>query len=407
MKFKELLALSVVPVGLFAGSQDNNSYSAQHTMHTKDAHTNDMAAHAAMHEEPGVGLSVFGDYLYWKPYFSNLPYAIQYPYLQPAGQAFNNAQVDSNGVLNQKFVNNNFAFSGDSAFRIGANYQSDWQSFGLGVVWTSFSSSDTNRRSNSAVLTKGTADFRFGDAVVPWWDSEITVGEGLNSQNNLGTPFATRATTTIKLDFVDYAVNTQYSPVSWLKFHPSFAIRTMYSSMNFRQVTNRNRNTRSGNVAGAPPWVVATDNNNQKFNAVGLLGGVTTDFSLYEGFKLFSGAHFSYNAGHMKVTRSIDVSESAAGVAGHVLTSGSQKADQTMILPVSDFDVGLEYSWADDDNNFGLNMQVAYEMHLLPGYQNFVYQSASIVLTNFVPQAIRYTGDLTIQGLRLRAGIAF
>lgn len=399
MKFKELLALSVVPVGLFAGTQ----HGAQTHSTPHDASHKNVDMTQTMKEEPGVGLSVFGDYLYWKPYFSNLPYAIDYPFLHPenVNTAANGTNWDTNGVLTQKFVNTNFVFSGDSAFRIGAHYQSDWQTFGMGVEWTSFNSSDTNRRTDMSAVENADTTVNNGNAIAPWWASQInTFGTDISTD---GVPFATKATTTIKLNFVDYMVNTEYTPVSWMKLVPSLAIRTLYSSMNFRQITNYNTNqvTSAGAVA-APPYLTTTDNNNQKFNSVGIMGGMQTNFCLYDGLSLFAGAQFSYNAGSMQVTRKTDSS-----VGNQVVIYGSQKSQQDTFLPVTDTELGLQYAWADDENNFGIMMQAAYEMHYLPKFQNFIYQQSAMNVAHFPQQAIRYTGDLSIQGLRLRAGFAF
>ena len=436
MKRKSLAALAMIPFGLFASSASASSetaaatdsvvsYSSQsqsgNTRNGRNQYDDQVQMRGQQpmqQEDQRYGFTVMGDYLYWVPYFSNMPFAQK-----------NNLEYqttfDASGVLQPGNVTTqNVDMGGDSGFRIAAKYQSDWQTVGFSAAWTRFHTTDTNKTSNDAIEGNYNNNVGYNGAIQGYWNSpEMSSGPygELPAPNDVmgDVVFQADGKFQIKFDQLDFVFNTLYKPTDWCRVMPGMGLRSLLTTMKLT-ATQLSNKWGQAKVAEAP-FNTAKQVMTQSFDTVGLVAGMGSEFDISDGFKVVSNLALAYTIGTMKETNTSTVA--MAFPVGSVAdgTDGAKyqrlRSDRTTFKPQVDLDLGLQYEWLNDEKTFGLLLELAYEMHYLPNFVQFIRtdrQTATQVYSNLTgytfvrnDRAVAEWSDLMFQGLRARVGISF
>lgn len=402
MKGNTLLALAILPfVGaLSADSATQIAYGNDH-----DSRDNRVAVRPApgtdqhgpdqFEHDNTYGVSLYGDYIYMKPYVSNMPWA------QSSQGSTTSAEIGWAQYSTLDAIN--FAFNGDSAFRIGAAYESEWNTIGFAVDWMSFHSTQTNRRQGADGTRQSTAAGQPEEAnrILPFYtDDYLTPGQVVGGVANA------RGTFGIKFDTVDYRMTSDIQPTTYVHLQPTLGIRTLYSR-------NSLDTTFWYNLLGTA--IINDGDSNtldtylsQKYNAIGTLMGSRALFEIADGFRFVTDCAFSYVVGQNKTDYSAYLTYLPGSRAEAV------KDYQTYFKSMYDLQAGLQYEWMTDERDFGLLFEVAYEAHFYPQFIAFFRHAIGrgaggatergISLNPAVEQLI---SDYAMQGLHVRGGMTF
>lgn len=398
-----MVAMSSV-VGLFANSDSTDliadrpsAYPNPHASQHGDRHNQQKV------DQPDqrIHLAFAGDYLYWQPYFSNLPFAQRVPVTIDPQQL-----SDATGVQSQGYAAQNFQFSGDSGFRIGAEYTSDWNNFGLDFEWTSFHTAQTNRVSDTAPLSSGITPAGYTTGFLPHYANAWQYGASSNaSRNKLGNVHSVKSDMKIKFDSFDYKVSTFYRPATWAQLKFGLGIRNVFTNLSMR-------NTFQGNKWGMndttvpvsqPPYNTLVERSMQTYDTIGPVMTANGKVDIVDGFRFVNGMGLSYQVGQLK-----NRLETSLSGNGGTVVSGF-KNYKTTIKPMYDLDLGLQYEYLNDDKTLGLLLEFAYEIHVLPDFMQFAYQerAAGNVDQMWTNPIVDVISDISMQGFRARAGFSF
>lgn len=401
MKYSTFVALLAIPAGLFAsdasdGAELNHdskvvAYTSQQEHSSSQRYraqpSRNGAQSPSMHshqesaqEDQRYGFHVFGDYLYWKPYLSNTPWAL----------VTNNSENDpipADGVQKITYNNLPFTFSGDSGFRLGAGDRSDWHKLGFDVEWTRFHTTSRESVSNNAFEEGFANNNENPKAITGIWSAPRTVPTGV--------AYFSRANGTLKIDQIDFIFSTMYSPVKWFEVVPGVGIRTYLSTFELDTLIETNR-WGDTNVVSAPPVNQEFITVTQDFDSVGALFSLRSAFDIYGGLRSVADFALGLVSGNLKNSTKNQRIELGASV------DDLQIENKDTIKTIIDFDLGLQYEWFNDPKNFGILLEVAYEVHFLPDF----LQPLLLRNTAFT-RVFDYRSDLSFQGVRARAGISF
>ena len=404
MKGKKALALAILPFfgALAADNASHVSYgsdndSRQNRVAVRPAPGTDHQMNNDFEQKNTYGVSMYGDYLYLKPYVSQLPWA-QSTQGHTSTAAIGWADYSSLDQIN-------FAFNGDSAFRIGAAYESEWNTIGFAVDWMSFHSSQTNRRQataqNANTPNGGAAVAVAADRLFPFWADNFTV-EG----NSPGSVYSAKATMQMNFDFVDYRVTSVVHPASFVQMTPNLGIRTLYTTNNLK--TEFIYNTWAGGLVADGLRNTLTTKSKQDYNAIGPILGSRALFEIVDGFRFVTDASFSYVVGQNK-----------SSILEYFLQNSFPrqefvKDDQSYFKTLYDLQVGLQYEWMTDERDFGLMFEVAYEAHYFPNFISYIDHNYGLGGTgsnqrgtSLNPTIANFVSDFAMQGLHVRGGMSF
>lgn len=428
MKRKSLAALAMLPLGLFANSANASSetaaaesvvsYSNQQSGSMRngrnqyDDQVQVRGQQPMEQEDQRYGFYIMGDYLYWVPYFSNMPYAQRVNF---ANATFPNPSNDTGVLEPGNVTTQNIDMSGDSGFRILASYQSDWQTVGFTAAWTRFHSTDTNGASNDAITGSYGSNAGYNDAIQGYWNNLDTISGPINTPTDV--VFQANGKFQVKFDQLDFIFNTRYCPNDWVQIFPGMGLRSLLTTM---QLTATQTSNKWGdNKVAEAPFNTAQQVMKQKFDTVGLVANINSRFDIYEGFRVVTGLALAYTIGNLQETNTSSVTQqtgtaAAAAANGDVSKYQRLRSDRNTFKPQVDADIGLQYEWINDEKTFGFLLEVAYEMHYLPNFIQFIRAagpSAPLGSTTEIPlqqnNVIAEWSDLMFQGLRARAGISF
>lgn len=425
MKRKSIAALALLPIGLFASSGNASSetaaaesvvsYSNQNGNMNNSRHYDDQVqVRGQQHmeqEDQRYGFSVMGDYLYWVPYFSNMPYA------QKNNLGFQTVPTDAGEYLPGNIVTQNIDMSGDSGFRLTAGYQSDWQTVGFTAAWTRFHSTNTNKTTNDGITGSYASNNGYSGAIQGWWNTDEMTAGPIDDDDIGDVVYQATGTFDLKFDQLDFVFSTMYKPKDWCVIEPGMGLRALLTTMQLRatQVSNK----WGENKVAEAPFNTARQVMTQDFDSVGLVGNMHSKFELSEGFSVVSSFALAYTVGDMKETNKSTVVQPTIETENiDAAKYQSLRSSNTVFKPQFDVDLGLQYEWINDEKTFGLLLELAYEMHYLPNFMQFIRsdgnESLGVINDDFDgaanqrrDRAVTEWSDLMFQGLRARAGISF
>lgn len=250
--------------------------------------------------------------------------------------------------------------------RVGVAYRFPCECWDVGVNWTHF---DT-RRSKSAGPFATNQDFN------PNWGSfEVIPG-----------PLATvDAHWKLYLNWVDIEIgrNVCFNPCFGVRFHGGVRVLSANQRVGLF-ITN--------GVSATP----STESIHSKsdFNGAGLFAAIDSSWDVGCGFNLFvsGGGALIYGnqKRHFEETDNSFFEETEVNISHY-------KINKHLTRAMADFRLGLGYKYCFCDNMV-LDLQVAWEQHMLFNQNHFIRTSFS---------GLEHHGDLSVQGVTLRAGLAF
>lgn len=326
----------------------------------------------------GSEFSIFGDYLYWQPYFSNMPWA----------NILNNSQNDPipPDLVPKKIVEAaSTTFSGASGFRLGAGYRNTWHMLGVNAEYTRFHTASTSTTSNDHLHNR-VADAQAAKAINTWW-TDIA---------DAGSIFSASVTSTLHIDQIDLLFSTVFKPVEWFTIIPGAGARGFISLIKMEMEFLRN--TWGVDATTTPPFNTNNTLLEQQFHSIGALFSLRSVFDIGWGLASFIDFDVAFQVGETKDSNYDDRLDPRGSVVQNYIHN------TTTIKPLIDCALGLEYTYPDIVKGFGILLQAAYEIHVYPDFYQPVYYLAG---NEVFAKVVDYRSDLTIQGLRIRAGINF
>ncbi len=360
---------------------------------SKNQTQNHYNTYGATHEHQSnddqrCGVGLFGDLLYWKPYFSNTPYYM-------GANRLNQNQPRPDGITALEYTPQVIDMNADLGFRIGGSYSNDWHKISFTSSWTRFHTSQRFIQMNDRLTNTDSSDIANPVAIDPFWGSNLTIPEGTN--------FKLSSNQTIKLDQFDFLFSTLFKMNDWLKVSPGGGIRGFLSTVAFKNTFTKNTNN-TDRVFG-PPFNASTENVRQRYYAVGALMSLANQFDLTHGFSCINSLQLGFLVGDCE-NKSILTRNGESALRD--INAGSGRVNtltqsNITVKPALDVDLGLQYEFLNAAKTFGFNLQVAYEAHILPDFLQFVY----VRDTTSLVRVFNYRGDLIFQGMRARCGISF
>jgi len=358
---------------------------ARRNSYPKQRHTQQQS----MNQDERVGLDVFGDFLLWKPYFSNTPYAL-------GGSRLNQAQPRPDGITGITYEPYLIDFNPGVGFRIGAAYSNDWNKISFSTSWTRFHAHQQEIDMNDRLVNQAESDLGNPVVIDPFWGANSTIPEG-------GTNFKLVSDQYIKIDQLDFVFATRMGLNKWLSIKPGAGIRAYLSTVSFK---NRfTKNVRNFNRVFVPPFSGSTETVSQRYYSLGALLSLKNEFDVGHGLSIINDIDLSLLVGSCK-NKSVLGRQGPSVLPGYDESTHYQTTlveNEPTIKPVFDFDLGFQYEYTNTPKTWGYYLQVAYEAHILPDFVEF------ILLRDTTSQVrmFTYIGDLAFQGMRARAGITF
>ncbi len=365
MKKSKLLTIGLVALSLSAFA---------------DSSADDMNQSAGNQQQKELSFSVYGDFLYWGTSFDYVPY---YQTVDNLPNSFASIQPL------------NATIGWDPGFRIGLSYyDQDWRDFTTAFEWTRYYSNNSGSSEDTypfGFLGAPEADVPAHNGTLdPFWPTVANVTSG--------NTWRASYTYSQKFDGFDLLFRECFKAKEFWSLTATGGLRGVLN----RQKLNVYASGASNGlvVTDQPPFDTTNVYLSQQFNAIGLLGGITSTLDLGWGFSFFLGGNASLAFGKAKsssyqVRSVINASDDDTDRSTRITYSVNR------VLPMFDLSTGIEWKDTFSDNTWGINFMAAYESHLFINYPSFLY------LQETFNRVTPVNTNMYFQGLTLRAGLDF
>ncbi|NGX45334.1 MAG: hypothetical protein K940chlam2_00483 [Chlamydiae bacterium] len=307
-------------------------------------------------------ITLSGSVLLWQVHEEGLDYVIK----NNAGLAF----IDDNGSVKR------IDFDWDWGFRLALGYNTDCK-MDFYLNWTYYSTDGSD-----------SASAAFPASIFPVW---TIPGSSLTASTEA------EASWRLRLNILDLQMSALFSPCGFLDLKPRIALTTAWIDQKF------NINSSGGLSKGTAAFVVLDDDIDMKndFWGIGPKFGVDTNWLLGCGFTFFGNADVSILYGEFDISQQESVL--LEGITPAIVYLDLKNDKFWLSRANLDFILGLRWERTFQKGCYHFALEASWENLFFFGQNQ---------LKRFVDDtnpgiAIPVAGDLTIQGLTLRASFGF
>lgn len=327
--------------------------------------------------------TVSGELLYLKPGFDSLPWLYSSDNTQlnnPNSSSTTFSQQDTDlEVMNLPF---------DFGFRLAAGFNSTWLNLELLLTWERFYTHGTNKLGH--LSNTATTAYNQPTAYSSYWDYPAVTIEGQIYE----------AKNTIKFHWnkIDLTAAIPLKGNNRFIVSPLIGLRGLVTNFSSAITTPTNR---LGNSTTTVSTTLVSPSNytltklQQKFNAIGLVGGLNGDVNCGQGFHINAllDAAIVYGQLHSHIYNN---KFQAYTAQDPFIASFTTKPNR--FVPIVDIQATAYWNKAFYDNKMNLYIHLGYEAHWLPNFFEYLNPKDNDRRSFF---------DLSLQGLNAGIGLSF
>ncbi|MCX6990369.1 MAG: Lpg1974 family pore-forming outer membrane protein [Chlamydiae bacterium] len=334
---------------------------------------------------------LMGEMLYLKPSLDSMPWLSVYD-----NTDFNDPDLVSTTFSSQsdklKLINIPFDFG----FRVAAGFNASWLNLEILGSWERFHTSNTTSVPKLTVIK---SDSGYNQPVMydNYWSTSL-------KETPDGQVYFANNQTQFHWDQIDLTAKIPLKALNCFTLSPVLGVRGLIS--NFDTTTSLFYNQYGSTYTTTPPYNENIDVIKQKYNAIGLLGGLDGDVNFGKGFHLSALLEGALVFGELKT-----YNNSQLILPGPTLQSDSTTKYPTIsnlsmksygFKPMLDAQVALSWNRAFWKDKITLNIHLGYEAHFMPNFFELQYY-----ITDTKHNAQPTYFDLTMQGLDAGIGLSF
>lgn len=318
--------------------------------------------------------TLMGEMLYLKPGFDSLPWFYVIDYAQA-----NDVSLPSTTFSAQSTQLKVIDLPFDFGFRLAAGFNPTWLNLNLLLSWERFYTSGSSSVPQISEFTVN--NYNQPTAYISFWN-----GNGPAGQINVASQ-----TSSFDWDQIDFIGAICLKAMNRLTLSPLLGLRGLITK--FNSTINYSTNQYGSTTVTAPPFNQSVTALKQKFNAIGLVGGLDGDLDFGRGFHLKALMEGSVTFGELKTQNNQQV---IVPIGSQVPTVRNQELKTYGFKPMLDAQVALFWTRAFYENKMKLDIHLGYEAHFIPNFFQFITKNN---YSRFF--------DLTMQGLDAGIGLSF
>lgn len=328
--------------------------------------------------------TVIGEMLYLKPYLGGLPWTYEG---NLSGLSVGPSPTDQQSI-SEKIQNINLDF--DFGFRLGVGFNTTWMKMENQLTWMRLHT-QTSQTLPQGIFTSN-ADLAGSPLIyIPYWVNRAAINEA--GQSNVAL-LNVQESTNFKWDLIDAVSKIPLSALKRATFSPLFGLRGLIYQMNSNLL--QNSNAYGDTITLTPPFNTYIIKLKQRFNAVGLIGGLDSDVNFGYGLHLSALFDAALVYGNSKASNRF-ISNVPLDLPVVFPQNIIMRVQNYKFKPMFDFQVTLSWNINTANDRLGLNVHLGYELHYMP---NFIeYKAQTRIDLN--------KRNLMLQGLNTGLGISF